>query len=261
MGARPLGHGPSPGRAHRYLTSSSTTAPAPWWAKPPSSAVHVKMYQGVGLVARSLAAGQQLRGKKRHPTVEDDVTIYAGATIVGGDHRGWVRAAPSAPTPFSRTACPRAPWCCDDVKVNGVCPKKPSNRRLQTGRFEKGFFARFLPRMRPRLDAGWDTAASSTARFGQASSTNPDASSTRMPRASISSPLRPRDSETAPASCNHAQCEESRAGAQSASPVWRNRLAAPRCGAFDKCKRPSAALNTRTHAGTLGSRARSGRHD
>ena len=28
---------------------------------------HVKMYQGVGLVAKSLAAGQQLRGQKRHP--------------------------------------------------------------------------------------------------------------------------------------------------------------------------------------------------
>lgn len=46
---------------------------------------HVKMYQGVGLVARSLAGGQQLRGQKRHPTVEDGVTLYAGATIVGGE--------------------------------------------------------------------------------------------------------------------------------------------------------------------------------
>ncbi|MBX7210348.1 MAG: serine O-acetyltransferase [Verrucomicrobiaceae bacterium] len=45
----------------------------------------VKLYQGVGLVARSLAAGQQLKGTKRHPTIEDNVTIYAGATIVGGD--------------------------------------------------------------------------------------------------------------------------------------------------------------------------------
>jgi cysteine desulfurase/selenocysteine lyase len=35
---------------------------------------HVKMYQGVGLVARSLAAGQALRGQKRHPTIEDRVT-------------------------------------------------------------------------------------------------------------------------------------------------------------------------------------------
>jgi serine O-acetyltransferase len=46
---------------------------------------HVKMYQGVGLVARSLAAGQALRGQKRHPTIEDRVTVYAGATIMGGD--------------------------------------------------------------------------------------------------------------------------------------------------------------------------------
>jgi serine O-acetyltransferase len=46
---------------------------------------HVKMYQGVGLVAASLAKGQQLRGLKRHPTIEDHVTIYAGATIMGGD--------------------------------------------------------------------------------------------------------------------------------------------------------------------------------
>jgi serine O-acetyltransferase len=46
---------------------------------------HVKMYQGVGLVAKSLAAGQQLRGQKRHPTIEDNVTIYAGAMIMGGD--------------------------------------------------------------------------------------------------------------------------------------------------------------------------------
>jgi len=46
---------------------------------------HVKMYQGVGLVARSLSAGQLLRGQKRHPTIEDHVTLYAGATIMGGD--------------------------------------------------------------------------------------------------------------------------------------------------------------------------------
>ena len=46
---------------------------------------HVNLYQGVGLVAKSLAAGQGLAGKKRHPTLEDYVTIYAGATIVGGD--------------------------------------------------------------------------------------------------------------------------------------------------------------------------------
>ena len=36
-------------------------------------------------MARSLAAGQQLKGIKRHPTIEDNVTIYAGSTIIGGE--------------------------------------------------------------------------------------------------------------------------------------------------------------------------------
>jgi len=46
---------------------------------------HVKIYQGVSFIARSLSAGQALRGKKRHPTIEDGVCIYAGTTIMGGD--------------------------------------------------------------------------------------------------------------------------------------------------------------------------------
>ena len=45
----------------------------------------VKIYQGVSFIARSLAAGRALRGKKRHPTIEDGVCIYAGTTIMGGD--------------------------------------------------------------------------------------------------------------------------------------------------------------------------------
>jgi serine O-acetyltransferase len=44
-----------------------------------------KLYQGVSLIGRSTAAGQALRGKKRHPTIENNVTIYAGTTIMGGD--------------------------------------------------------------------------------------------------------------------------------------------------------------------------------
>ena len=46
---------------------------------------HVKLYQGVSLIGRSLAGGQALKGKKRHPTIADHVTIYAGTTIMGGD--------------------------------------------------------------------------------------------------------------------------------------------------------------------------------
>jgi len=48
---------------------------------------NVRIYQGVTLGALSLPpdAGSRLRGKKRHPTIEDDVIIYSGATILGGD--------------------------------------------------------------------------------------------------------------------------------------------------------------------------------
>lgn len=46
---------------------------------------HVKIYQGVTLGALSTRGGQNLRGKKRHPTIEDNVTIYSGASILGGE--------------------------------------------------------------------------------------------------------------------------------------------------------------------------------
>jgi serine O-acetyltransferase len=47
---------------------------------------NVRIYQGVTLGALSLPknAGEQYRGKKRHPTIEDGVIIYSGATILGG---------------------------------------------------------------------------------------------------------------------------------------------------------------------------------
>ncbi|HXC53228.1 MAG TPA: hypothetical protein VN634_20235 [Candidatus Limnocylindrales bacterium] len=48
----------------------------------------VKIYQGVTLGALSIPrdqCGELIRNSKRHPTIEDDVTIYAGATILGGE--------------------------------------------------------------------------------------------------------------------------------------------------------------------------------
>ena len=45
----------------------------------------VQLYQGVTLGALSPRHGEGQRGSKRHPTIEDEVTIYAGATILGGD--------------------------------------------------------------------------------------------------------------------------------------------------------------------------------
>jgi serine O-acetyltransferase len=49
---------------------------------------NVKMYQGVTLGAKSFPMderGRAIRGLKRHPTIGDRVTIYAGAVILGGD--------------------------------------------------------------------------------------------------------------------------------------------------------------------------------
>lgn len=48
----------------------------------------VKIYQGVTLGAKSFQldeSGKPVKGVKRHPNIEDDVVIYAGATILGGD--------------------------------------------------------------------------------------------------------------------------------------------------------------------------------
>ncbi|PTX92798.1 serine acetyltransferase [Verrucomicrobia bacterium LW23] len=52
---------------------------------------HVRIYQGVTLGALSISKhvkrddGGRALSKKRHPTIGDDVTIYAGATILGGE--------------------------------------------------------------------------------------------------------------------------------------------------------------------------------
>jgi serine O-acetyltransferase len=45
----------------------------------------VKMYHGVTLGALSTSGGQSLKDEKRHPTIDDRVTIYPNATILGGE--------------------------------------------------------------------------------------------------------------------------------------------------------------------------------
>lgn len=46
---------------------------------------NVRIYQGVTLGALSLEHPSELRNKKRHPTILDNVIIYAGASILGGN--------------------------------------------------------------------------------------------------------------------------------------------------------------------------------
>ncbi|MCR5481650.1 MAG: serine acetyltransferase [Clostridia bacterium] len=45
---------------------------------------HVKIYQGVTLGGLSTRGGQAMKGTKRHPTIGNNVTIYSGASILGG---------------------------------------------------------------------------------------------------------------------------------------------------------------------------------
>lgn len=46
---------------------------------------HVRIYQGVTLGALTTRKGQNLRGIQRHPTIEDNVIVYSGASILGGE--------------------------------------------------------------------------------------------------------------------------------------------------------------------------------
>jgi serine O-acetyltransferase len=93
---------------------------------------HVKMYQGVGLVARSLAEGQGLRGKKRHPTIEDRVTIYAGATIMGGDTIVGERSTIGANVFLTSSVPPHSLVIQEEAKVKVLSKKE---RREKPGDF------------------------------------------------------------------------------------------------------------------------------
>ncbi len=46
---------------------------------------HVKIYQGVTVGALSTKEGHAAHGVRRHPTIEDNVTLYSGASVLGGD--------------------------------------------------------------------------------------------------------------------------------------------------------------------------------
>ena len=86
---------------------------------------HVKIYQGVTLGALSTRGGQRLAGVKRHPTIEDDVTIYSNASVLGGETvvgRGSVIAGSTFVTssvpPFSRVS----------VKAQEITMRQPGEK-------------------------------------------------------------------------------------------------------------------------------------
>ncbi|MBI2390475.1 MAG: serine acetyltransferase [Deltaproteobacteria bacterium] len=84
----------------------------------------VKLYQGVTLGALSIARderGRVIRGTKRHPTVEDDVTIYANATVLGGKTTVGRAALVGGGVFLTRTVPPgaRVAGKATDVEVQG----------------------------------------------------------------------------------------------------------------------------------------------
>lgn len=85
---------------------------------------HVKLYQGVTLGA--LSVQKELANRKRHPTIEDDVTIYAGATILGGNTiigRGSVIGGNV--------------WITESVPPNSRIYHTPTQRELHASRKER----------------------------------------------------------------------------------------------------------------------------
>lgn len=82
----------------------------------------VKIYQGVTIGALSTRKGQALSGIKRHPTIEDNVIIYANATILGGDTVVGENATVAGNT-FVTESIPA------DSKVSAMMPELKVKRR------------------------------------------------------------------------------------------------------------------------------------
>ncbi len=93
----------------------------------------VKMYQGVALIGRSLSGGQALRGKKRHPTIHDCVTLYANATVMGGDTVVGARSTVGANVFLTHSVPADSLVIAEDVKVkvSSKLSRKLGNRDFQ----------------------------------------------------------------------------------------------------------------------------------
>jgi serine O-acetyltransferase len=96
----------------------------------------VRIYQGVTLGALSVPsdAVEELRFRKRHPTIEDDVIIYSGATILGGETRIGARSVIGGNVWLTESVPP-------DSKIFLKEPPmiyKSENRSVKEGSMKKG---------------------------------------------------------------------------------------------------------------------------
>ena len=88
----------------------------------------VKIYQGVTLGAVSTRGGQDWRGMKRHPTLEDDVTIYGNAIILGGTTRIGAGATVNG-SAFVTTSVPAGHTVSVEQPELKLKPPKPERRK------------------------------------------------------------------------------------------------------------------------------------
>lgn len=85
---------------------------------------HVRIFQGVSLAGKKLPPdenGNAIRGVARHPVLEDDVTIYSNATLLGRIHIG-----------KGATVCGNV-WITEDVPADTTIQLKIEERRLSIG--------------------------------------------------------------------------------------------------------------------------------
>lgn len=95
---------------------------------------HVKLYQGVSFIAKSLGGGQALRGKKRHPTVEDNVTIYAGTSVMGGDTVIGAGSTIGANVFLTHTIPPNSLVYYEEKQIE-IVPKRPHKIAIRSDTF------------------------------------------------------------------------------------------------------------------------------
>jgi serine O-acetyltransferase len=87
---------------------------------------HVKIYQGVTLGAKSFEVdtdGNPVKGVKRHPDIDDHVTIYAHATILGGDTRVGAHSVVGANV-----------WIMESIPANSIAYYKGENLVVRSRR-------------------------------------------------------------------------------------------------------------------------------
>ena len=87
---------------------------------------HVKIYQGVTLGALSTRKGQLLRNVKRHPTLKDNVTVYANSTILGGETVIGERAVIAGNTFITKAVDAESKVC---AKSPGLIVRRAENKR------------------------------------------------------------------------------------------------------------------------------------